>query len=46
MIVAKTPEEGRKMVDQVADTKPNYIKIRVDDNLGTSQKITPDVYRA
>jgi imidazolonepropionase-like amidohydrolase len=46
VIVAKTPEEGRRMVDQVADTKPNYIKIRVDDNLGSSQKIPPDVYRA
>ena len=46
VIVAKTPEEGRQMVDKVADTKPNYIKIRVDDNLGTSKKITPDVYRA
>jgi len=46
VIVAKTPEEGRAMVDKVADTKPDYIKIRVDDNLGTSQKIPPDVYRA
>ena len=46
VIVGKTPEEARKMVDKVADTKPNYIKIRVDDNLGTSQKITPEVYRA
>jgi len=45
VIVGKTPEDARRMVDQVADTKPNYIKIRVDDNLGTSQKITPDVYR-
>jgi hypothetical protein len=31
VIVAKTPEEGRRMVDKVADTKPNFIKIRVDD---------------
>jgi imidazolonepropionase-like amidohydrolase len=46
VIVASTPEEGRKMVDKVADTKPDYIKIRVDDNLGTSKKITPDVYHA
>jgi imidazolonepropionase-like amidohydrolase len=46
VIVAKTPQEGREMVDKVADMKPNYIKIRVDDNLGTSRKITPDVYRA
>jgi imidazolonepropionase-like amidohydrolase len=46
VIVASTPQEGRKMVDQVADTKPDYIKIRVDDNLGSTKKITPDVYRA
>jgi imidazolonepropionase-like amidohydrolase len=46
VIVGKTPEEGRAMVDKVADMKPNYIKIRVDDNLGTTKKITPDVYRA
>ena len=46
VIVGTTPEEGRKMVDRVADMKPDYIKIRVDDNLGTTKKITPDVYRA
>lgn len=46
VIVGKTPQEGRQMVDKVADKKPDYIKIRVDDNLGASQKITPDVYRA
>jgi imidazolonepropionase-like amidohydrolase len=46
VIVGSTPEEGRKMVDRVADMKPDYIKIRVDDNLGTTKKITPDVYRA
>ena len=46
VIVGTTPEEGRRMVDKVADMKPNYIKIRVDDNLGTTKKITPDVYKA
>ncbi len=46
VIVASTAEEGRRMVDTVADTKPDYIKIRVDDNLGTTKKITPEVYRA
>ncbi len=46
VIVGATPEEGRAMVDKVADMKPNYIKIRVDDNLGTTKKITPDVYKA
>jgi imidazolonepropionase-like amidohydrolase len=46
VIVGKTPQEGRQMVDKVAGMKPDFIKIRVDDNLGTSTKITPDVYRA
>ncbi len=46
VIAAKTPEEGRQMVDKTADTKPDFIKIRVDDNLGASRKIPPDVYRA
>ncbi|MCC6367211.1 MAG: amidohydrolase family protein [Bryobacterales bacterium] len=46
VIVAKTSEEGRRMVDTVAATKPNFIKIRVDDNLGTTRKIPPNVYRA
>jgi imidazolonepropionase-like amidohydrolase len=46
VIVGTTPEEGRRMVDRVADMKPNYIKIRVDDNLGSTKKITPDVYKA
>ena len=46
VIMAKTPQEARQMVDKVAGMKPDYIKIRVDDNLGTSMKMTPDVYRA
>jgi imidazolonepropionase-like amidohydrolase len=46
VIVAKTPDEGRQMVDKVAAMHPDYIKIRVDDNLGTTKKITPDVYSA
>ncbi len=46
IIVGKTPEEARRMVDKVAATKPDVIKIRVDDQLGTVTKMTPDVYRA
>lgn len=46
VITGKTPEEARKMVGQAAALKPDVIKIRVDDNLGTSQKMTPEVYRA
>jgi imidazolonepropionase-like amidohydrolase len=46
VIAANTPEQARQMVDKVAAMKPDFIKIRVDDNLGTTKKMTPDVYRA
>ncbi len=46
VIVGKTPEEARQMVARVAALKPDVIKIRVDDNLGTTAKMSPEVYRA
>ncbi len=46
VITAKTPEEARAAVDAAADLKPDWIKIRVDDNLGSTEKMRPDVYRA
>jgi imidazolonepropionase-like amidohydrolase len=46
VITGKTPEEAKKMVDTVAALKPDFIKIRVDDNLGTTAKMPPAVYRA
>jgi imidazolonepropionase-like amidohydrolase len=46
VITAKTPEQARLMVSKVAATQPDIIKIRVDDNLGTTPKMPPDVYRA
>jgi imidazolonepropionase-like amidohydrolase len=46
VIIGKTPEEATKMVDQVAAMKPNFIKIRYDDNLGTSTKMSPEVAKA
>jgi imidazolonepropionase-like amidohydrolase len=46
VIAAKTPDEARAAVDAVAKLKPDWIKIRVDDNLGTSEKMRPEVYRA
>ena len=45
-IVGKTPEDARQMVATVAALKPDVIKIRVDDNLGTAAKMSPDIYRA
>ena len=41
-----TPDEARTMVAGVANQKVDWVKIRVDDNLGTATKMTPEVYRA
>ncbi len=46
VITGKTPEEARQMVARVAAAKPDIIKIRVDDNLGATAKMPPEVYRA
>ena len=46
VIVGKTPDQARQMVAKVAAMKPDVIKIRVDDNLGATQKMTPDVSSA
>ena len=42
----KTPEEARTQVADVLAQKVDIVKIRVDDNLGTTSKMTPEVYRA
>lgn len=46
VVAAATPEQARAAVDQVAALRPDWIKIRVDDNLGTTEKMPPEVYRA
>ena len=46
VITGRTPQEAREMVARVAALKPDIIKIRVDDNLGASPKMPPEVYRA
>lgn len=46
VIAGRTPEEARAAVDAAAALKPDWIKIRVDDNLGTTVKMTPEVYAA
>ena len=46
VVVGDTPDEARAMVDQNAEMKADFIKIRVDDNLGSSKKMSPEVYRA
>ncbi len=46
IITAATPDEARAQVVRVAALKPDMIKIRVDDNLGTSRKMPPEVFQA
>lgn len=46
VIAANTPGEARAAVDAAAALKPDWIKIRVDDNLGRTKKMPPEVYRA
>jgi imidazolonepropionase-like amidohydrolase len=46
VLTANTPEEVRKRVGEIAALKANFVKIRVDDNLGTTPKMPPEVYRA
>jgi imidazolonepropionase-like amidohydrolase len=46
VLAPNTPDEARTQVAGVAAQKADIVKIRVDDNLGTAPKMTPDVYRA
>jgi imidazolonepropionase-like amidohydrolase len=39
-------EEARKLVDEDAAMKVDIVKIRVDDNLGTTPKMAPEIYKA
>lgn len=46
VINGATAEEARAATDNVADMKPDILKIRVDDNLGTSRKMPEPAWRA
>ena len=46
VLTPRTPDEARQQVAAVAAQQVDFVKIRVDDNLGTTQKMPPDVYRA
>ena len=46
VVDATTPEAARAQVATAAAMKPDWIKIRVDDTLGTTKKMPPEVYRA
>jgi imidazolonepropionase-like amidohydrolase len=46
VLTPSTPDEARAQVAGVAAQQVDLVKIRVDDNLGTTPKMPPDVYRA
>jgi len=42
----QSPDEARQLVAKNASSKADVVKIRVDDNLGTTPKMAPEIYRA
>ncbi|MGH9332927.1 MAG: amidohydrolase family protein, partial [Vicinamibacteria bacterium] len=46
VVTGATVEEAQKQVDENAAMGVDFIKIRVDDNLGTTEKMKPEVYQA
>ena len=46
VVDATTPAAASKMIDENASMKVDWIKIRVDDNLGSTPKMKPAVYQA
>ncbi|MDX1393207.1 MAG: amidohydrolase family protein [Gemmatimonadota bacterium] len=46
VVSGDTEDAVREMVDANAALGVDFIKIRVDDNLGATQKMSPSVYRA
>ena len=46
VVTGSTPGEAAAMVDRVAAMGPDWIKIRVDDNLGATTKMSPETYAA
>ena len=46
VISGATAEAARAMTDKVAAMKPDLLKIRIDDNLGSSRKMPEEAWRA
>jgi imidazolonepropionase-like amidohydrolase len=46
VVGGETVEEVTAQVEEVAAMEPDFIKIRVDDNLGRSTRMSPQVYGA
>ncbi len=46
VVTGETPEQAVEMVNDNTALGVDFMKIRVDDNLGTTRKMTPDVFGA
>lgn len=46
VIAATTVEDALRHVNGIAEQNPNFLKIRVDDNLGRTSKTAPEIYKA
>ncbi len=46
VLVGSTPDEVRDQIENNARLRPDWLKLRVDDNLGASVKMPPEAYRA
>lgn len=46
VLAPNTPDEARAQVAALVPQRVDWVKIRVDDNLGTTRKMPPEVYRA
>lgn len=46
VIDADTPEDAEAQVDEAAENNVDWIKIRIDDQLGQGEKMPPEVFQA
>src|SRR5207249_1761880 len=46
VLAPKTVDEARRLVAEDAAMRVDIVKIRVDDNLGTTPKMPPEIYKA
>ena len=46
VVTGETVAEVKAVIDQNAAMKVDFIKIRVDDNLGSTKKMPPEIYQA
>ena len=46
VLAPTSPDDARRLVAEDQAMKVDIVKIRVDDNLGTTPKMSPEIYRA